>query len=566
MSDLWLHKRVFYGLSLLILCCAFLLRFLGWQHSPPSPYWEEVALGYDAYSIALTGKDHHGNAWPLVAFESFGDWKPSLYFYTVAPFIRLFGLSVEIVRLPSLLAGMMAVLGTAFLAYLVVEGIPNIKKYRQAVFLLTLFLIAFSPWAITFSRAAWESNLAMTLIVWGSNALFLAIRSERIQRKSFGWLILATVFLVLASYCYHSARLTAPIIGVCGIGLYLWQSPSRRNFLRLIPIALFAFVAMLPLLLSLQSNVGQQRFAETSIFSDISIIEKSNERIAAAGNTWWSHLLYHRYRYFGEKIAANFFSHFSARYLFISGDPNPRHSIQLVGEFYWIDSLLLVGIAWLLLRHWHRHFLLPLTLVIFGILPAAFTTATPHALRTLAALPGFMALMGITGVVFLKQIHQKPWRYSLVVLFVLITLIKTSYFFQVLTTSYPVKTAAEWQYGYQEMINSINQLHETEKSIYVTREYGRPAMYYWFYSKTDPTRVQAENRTVKKDQGEFLSYRNVQFINSSSEVQAAPGVIVAASPQQIQQLQQKTSQPNETVTTIMDPSNKPIWQIIRFVQ
>src|SRR5215207_2988516 len=100
-----------------ILLVAFFLRL--YQVTQLSPYWEEVALGYDAYSILKTGKDHHGNSWPLVAFESFGDWKPSLYFYAIVPFIQLFGLNTFSVRLPSILSGVAIVGGVGTLAYLV---------------------------------------------------------------------------------------------------------------------------------------------------------------------------------------------------------------------------------------------------------------------------------------------------------------------------------------------------------------------------------------------------------------------------------------------------------------
>ncbi len=50
-----------------------------------------------------------------------------------------------------------------------------------------------------------------------------------------------------------------------------------------------------------------------------------------------------------------------------------------------------------------------------------------------------------------------------------------------------------------------------DKIIEVSREKGRPAMYYWFYTQTDPREVQIENSTVKKDQGEFLEFKSLRF-------------------------------------------------------
>jgi len=110
MKNKWITLTIIGLLSL-----GLFLRAYRVTASPPSLYWEEAALGYDAYSILQTGKDHHGSAWPIMAFESFGDWKPSFYFYTVVPFIKLLGLNVWAIRLPSALAGVFTVLGIGYL-------------------------------------------------------------------------------------------------------------------------------------------------------------------------------------------------------------------------------------------------------------------------------------------------------------------------------------------------------------------------------------------------------------------------------------------------------------------
>ncbi|MBU1967161.1 hypothetical protein KKH50_02615, partial [Patescibacteria group bacterium] len=111
-----MKKRLFLILFSLILVLATGLRLYGITKFPPSLYWEEAALGYDAFSILRTGKDHHGNPFPIVAFESFGDWKPSLYFYAIVPFIKLLGLTELAVRLPAALSGIVIVIGIGLLA------------------------------------------------------------------------------------------------------------------------------------------------------------------------------------------------------------------------------------------------------------------------------------------------------------------------------------------------------------------------------------------------------------------------------------------------------------------
>ena len=49
-----------------VLVLALFLRVFRLESAPASLYWEEAAIGYDAYSIYKTGKDYHGNPWPGV--------------------------------------------------------------------------------------------------------------------------------------------------------------------------------------------------------------------------------------------------------------------------------------------------------------------------------------------------------------------------------------------------------------------------------------------------------------------------------------------------------------------
>src|SRR4030042_267830 len=76
----------------LILCAAVALRFYQLGSVPASPDWDEVALGYNAYSILKTGRDEYGTFLPL-SIRSYDDYKPPLYTYLTVPSVALFGLS-----------------------------------------------------------------------------------------------------------------------------------------------------------------------------------------------------------------------------------------------------------------------------------------------------------------------------------------------------------------------------------------------------------------------------------------------------------------------------------------
>ena len=89
---------------IIIILLGFLLRVYKLDIRPLGFTWDEAALGYNAYSLLLTGRDEHKQFFPVV-FKSFGDYKPGLYVYLTVPSIKLFGLNEFATRLPSAIFG-----------------------------------------------------------------------------------------------------------------------------------------------------------------------------------------------------------------------------------------------------------------------------------------------------------------------------------------------------------------------------------------------------------------------------------------------------------------------------
>jgi len=57
----------------------------------------------------------------------------------------------------------------------------------------------------------------------------------------------------------------------------------------------------------------------------------------------------------------------------------------------------------------------------------------------------------------------------------------------------------------------VGQVSLNYDAVLVTRDYGRPAMYYWFYNQIEPELVQKWNGISPKDQGEYLQFENIYF-------------------------------------------------------
>lgn len=582
-KNILLSRKYFLLLSILIVGCAAFLRLYQLDTVPPALYWEEAALGYDAYSIALTGKDHHGNAFPIVAFPSFGDYKPSGYFYLIVPFIWLLGLSEWAVRLPSALFGIATVIGVGVLARMLTEKIwvgRTLPQLRLAQ-LVGMGVAAFSPWLLQFSRGGWEVNVASSLLLWSVIVGLSAVVEQPTQRR-FIKILCCFVLAGLSMYVYHATRVIAPALLVALT--YWWVSPLqafRKNGLKklitrvkslLLPGVILLLI-VLPILISSRDVTTQQRFAETSITGDGQYVIESNRLRETTGNTLLSRLFTHRYLILGHQVAVAFASHFSLDFLFLSGDLNPRHSTGYTGILSLPDALwLVIGIVTVASLAWREKearpyvFLLSWWLVV-GLLPASITKAYPHALRTLPAAPVLLVLVSLglwQSLLWLRKTFPPKsagviaaGALSLIALYWLGT---WRYYMKI----YPVMSQADWQYGYKQMVAKVDQLKTTypDQEVFITREYGRPAMYYWFYTKTSPADVQAAEATALKDQAEFLQFENISFVNSVNE--AKPG-IVASSLKGYEQLSRDSSSV-EKLDEVKDLKGNVVWVISRVNQ
>ena len=594
-----MKKINWFNLSwLLLLLIAIVVRFWGLGRMPVSPYWEEVALGYDAYSIAMTGADHHGNEWPLVAFESFEDWKPSLYFYLTAPLVALFGLTVAMVRLPSAVAGIMIVVGVYFLT----KKVTGDKKIAW----WSMLVVALSPWAIQFSRSAWEANVATALVLWGANCwleseivlknIFMKEKKKNIGNNYFlknwsGWLLLiGTVLLILSLYTYHAAKIVAPVLGV--ILLIRWilvllkgnteeklkKNQWQKQFKIMVPHFLMTLIIssllLIPIIQNFSNPAFQERWKETNVFNNGSEVIKSNKCREESGNSGLSWFFCHRFWMQTETFLENFSQFFNLDFLFFGGDENIRHTTGWWGIFYPLDVLfLLTGLlsivtvkgraAWLNVDDKKTgNFIFIVLWIILSILPAALSSDVGHALRILLGLPAWMILisLGINVIIkflcdLIKKSHirvKSQFGASLIVLVII------SLQFILWWTHYWAiysKTAAEaWGDGYSQVFLEINkQLEKNDLTeVYMTRAKGRPSMYLFFFNKLDPKIVQAQMQAMKKDKGELVNLnwneRKWSFIRTTNEIKLDKESLVVADPVDM----------DHFINTIIASSNKEL--------
>jgi len=491
---------------LLIILSVFLAAFLRLYRLPYNPislYWEEAALGYDAYSILNTGRDFHGNSWPIVAFESFGDWKPSGYFYATALSEFFLGLNELAVRLPSALAG----IGIILVGMLMVKQFFDKEKHFKWLVIVVGIVIALSPWAIQFSRAGFEANLAAFFSCLGILFLFKG------QKKGF-YFLPAVISLVVSLYSYHSARLFIPLL--CLVYLIVFWKRIIKQWPWVLISVIAGAILIMPIVLKIGNPELTHRFQETSAFTEVNPIIKINQLREADGNTTISRLIHHRYWYYGGLFLKNFFSHFNPNYLFIQGDGNLRHSTGQMGIFYPIDSIfLLLGLAFIVRKPTKKTIFLILWWLL-ALVPASITKAVPHSLRTILALPAPQLIIAYGFIKAFSSFNKSlsSWlRNGLMIIAIGSLVLLSGRYLYDYFGHYSQRSSNDWQDGYKEMVKYVFENKDKYDKVFITRQLGRPSIYYFFYNQIDPKIVQADEEKAGKDQGERLSFENIVFGN-----------------------------------------------------
>ena len=560
-----------------IVLLAFFLRTFRITTNPPSLSWDEVSIGYNAYSILKTGKDEHGRFFPLDTFVGYGDYKPPLSIYITVPFVAVFGLNELAVRLPSALFGTLTVLMTYFLVKeLIRYGLRNnesdvlrvtrygLKKKDQEqknsspvtrntltiMPLLSAFLLAISPWHINLSRAGFEANIALFLVVVGVYGIFRAVRSPNVWR-------VALLPFVGAIYTFNSSRY---FVAFLSFGCFiLFFQDIRKHYKQVLIGCFIAGVMLLPIVPHLISKEARLRFTEVNIFSDANVVLVANKRIEQTGNAWWAKIIYNRRIGYAQSYISHYLDHFQPEYLFIKGDGNPKFSIQDVGQLYSIEApFLVIGIFALLIANPSIGLFL-LYWLCMAIVPAAVARETPHALRTLNSLPTWQIFVayGIIQCINyeLRITNWKVIRYSLFAIFLLCYSFSVMYYLHSYYIHYPKEFSGEWQYGYKQALAYVHPLEQSYDAIYMAESIGRPYMYTLFYNHVDPN-VFFSSKTDSFDTAGFYhvyGFANYHFVKDMPTVCSGTCLFIADAGSQIKEFKK--------LETIYLLNGKPILEI-----
>jgi 4-amino-4-deoxy-L-arabinose transferase-like glycosyltransferase len=363
------------------------------RDNPPGFYIDESSIAFNAHLIAQTGKDEHGESFPLF-FRAFGEYKNPVYIYLLAAVFRITGPNILAARLLS-----------AFLLYasaLVLGLLAARLSGSRAVGLIVLITALMTPWFFELSRIVLEVALYPLIL-----SVFLLNLRRLTRVKRWSWLDAGSIAVLLAllTYSYSIGRMFAPLLAL-GLLFYLpcvkWVS-IRRVWL------LYALL-LVPLLLF-------QLRHPTALASRFHIITYSTADSSYAGLAW--------------EFVKHYVGNFNPWRMVVRGDPNNRQVAAIYGlgqvlAATFVLALFGLVVIWRESRRdpWWRF-------VVYGLavcaVPAALTRDYFHILR-LAPMPVFLVLLCVPALSWLVA-HQtkRVWRFAFVAA-VILTLVQGALF------------------------------------------------------------------------------------------------------------------------------------------
>src|SRR3989344_7955388 len=484
---------------LIIIAIAVFLRVYKLSSNPPSLYWDEASLGYNAYAVYTTGYDEHGEKYPLARFIAFGDYKPPGYIYSAAPAIASLGLNEFAVRLPSALAGIFM----TYISYLITRLLFKPVK----IALLAALIFSISPWSIHLSRVAFEANLAAA---FNLAAIYFFLKSISLG----GFLPVSMLFFLASFYTFNANRIIAPLIYIF-LSLYFFKSSVKNLKWQLISAGL-AIIFLIPSMGFLMSRESRLRFQEVSIFNNLQPVLTANSRIALDGNTLISKIIHNRRILFPFDFLKHYTDNFSGRFLFTHGDVNPRLHVQGMGQLYFIElPFFIIGIIYLLIKNRNTALLLFIWMMI-AVIPAGAARETPHALRIVSILPTYQIIiaLGLNQIFQWIQIKKKQKFYLLInFAYCLLFIANMVYYLHLYHIHFPRDWSGEFQYGTKQMVEFVNARQHLYDKIFVDPSVGRPYIFFAFHMPI-PTDKLLISREASRDWYGFWqvnSIANIEF-------------------------------------------------------
>jgi 4-amino-4-deoxy-L-arabinose transferase-like glycosyltransferase len=425
--------------AVLILAATLRAIFL---RSVPPPLADEVLAAVDFHSTLFQGRHFTGAVPGLLAHLTpilDGRWLAT----------ALLGRSVTDLRVVSVLFGV----GSVALAAKLGDELGD-----RRLGLLTAFFLAVMPWHIYFSRIYLPASETLFLTL---AALVLGLIGLR--ARSVLYCMGAIAAAAWSIYLYPVAILLTPLLLVTVI-VFRWEDVRAFGWRRSVTVAIFGLLILIPYV------VGRFTGADAAV----TVI---NEVIVS--RMIWTHGLSSTDVFL--RVLGNWSSYVTPRFLFLSGDPNVRQSIQSLGEVGWAVGVLgVVGIVSAVLRRSRADLLAVSWLLLFPLASAlTFYDASANSVRAVVGCVVW-ALLAAMGLRTLLGVPSETLRSILAACAGLAIAAQLVVFSAAYFGSYSRERSAAFETGYDRIYDVLEERGVQDVPITLHAGYQRDAMLQYF--------------------------------------------------------------------------------------
>lgn len=485
---IFLKKNLLLVIISLIFALALFLRLYQLESFPVGFHQDEAALGYNAYSLLLTGKDENGQSLPLYV-NKFGDNNPSGYHHLAILPVAVFGLSEFATRLPAALAGALLILAIYYLAYAISQN--------KFISLFAAFFSAIAPWSIVLSRTSAETIVALFFAISGFALIIHFFRNKNTLFLS------GCVLLWVASFLtYPAPRVYVPLL-LLAAGVFLFRYIREKKLL--IPsFVSFTIIVTVLLFLVLGVSGGTGRFSQVSIFThpetrlvlEEQLREDGMEQIpTTVARAFHNKIINHSYTFL-----LNYSSYFSLEFLFLKGGQPLLLNVPHMGLLYIVQlPFILIGI-YSILRSKNQFSKLLLIWLLLAPVTAAITfDDSPNVRRALIMFP-FIEIIAGYGMLFsFNKITKMRNKRMFVSIFLLVLLFNFAYFLHQYSVHTKVHKPWYRDVGVKEMVAEIKNSYQEYDKVIVTKNTGGIYPNILFYMQYDPASYQKEGSLKDQD-------------------------------------------------------------------
>lgn len=223
---------------------------------PKGLHVDEAGMAFDAISLITNGTDRYLNKLP-VYLVNFGGGQSALYAYLTSIFVGIFGFSIGVIRIPSVIITLISLIA---IYRLIKENVGN----KEA--LLISFIYAIVPFNIMKSRWALDAYLLAPMFII---SIYLLIHA--INKSQHRYFVIAGISFGLTLYTYAISYIIIPIVLLIVLLYYFYI--KEIDFKQILVFGIPLFILAIPLLLMLGYNSG--------------IIPKINLPLFKIPDLWW---------------------------------------------------------------------------------------------------------------------------------------------------------------------------------------------------------------------------------------------------------------------------------------